>query len=230
MFYIDEKGAITFTNGACVNSFTLEKPLKILLTEKVVKLFKLFLSESVEFTLGFGVNDKGVQQTKARFKDSDVEITTILSSDTSLISEVPATAIRSLATASLPYTVVLDKRVVLEALSRLSLFDKNNVITIYSYLEFSDEGLRIYDTRKANYENVPIINAPKFEESYECILLTNDFKITLDTISDQYFTMSFGNTKAVLIERPNIKNILPEAVDTAIKEDIEMVDKLNSQL
>ena len=40
MFYIDEKGCITFTSGACVNYFTIDKPLKILLSQKVVKLFK----------------------------------------------------------------------------------------------------------------------------------------------------------------------------------------------
>ena len=39
MFYVDETGCITFTTGACVNNFTLEKPVKVLFNNRLVKLF-----------------------------------------------------------------------------------------------------------------------------------------------------------------------------------------------
>ena len=57
-YYIDETGCFTFTTGACVNAFTLEKPIKLLLTDKVVKLFKLFNSD-VWMTYGYNVNSDG---------------------------------------------------------------------------------------------------------------------------------------------------------------------------
>ena len=38
LYYIDETGCFTFTTGACLNSFKLEKPVKLLLTDKIVKL------------------------------------------------------------------------------------------------------------------------------------------------------------------------------------------------
>lgn len=215
MFYIDDKGCITFTNGACVNSFTLEKPVKILLTEKVVKLFKLFLSDEIEFTLGVDVTSNNMVQTKASFKDKDVQITTILSSDSSLINSVPVEAIRGLASASFPHSIVLEKRSVLDAINRLSLFDKNNVVTLYTYLSVSKDGLCIYDTRKNNNEKVSLVNAFNSDETYDFILDTNDFKITLETNNDQYVTLNFGNRRAVVIDRPNIKNILPECVVSA---------------
>lgn len=215
MFYIDDKGCITFTNGACVNSFTLEKPVKILLTEKVVKLFKLFLSDEIEFTLGVDVTSNNMVQTKASFKDKDVQITTILSSDSSLINSVPVEAIRGLASTSFPHSIVLEKRSVLDAINRLSLFDKNNVVTLYTYLSVSKEGLCIYDTRKNNNEKLPLVNAFNSDETYDFILDTNDFKITLETNNDQYVTLNFGNKRAVVIDRPNIKNILPECIVSA---------------
>lgn len=215
MFYIDDKGCITFTNGACVNSFTLEKPVKILLTEKVVKLFKLFLSDEIEFTLGVDVTSNNMVQTKASFKDKDVQITTILSSDSSLINSVPVEAIRGLASTSFPHSIVLEKRSVLDAINRLSLFDKNNVVTLYTYLSVSKEGLCIYDTRKNNNEKLPLVNAFNSDETYDFILDTNDFKITLETNNDQYVTLNFGNRRAVVIDRPNIKNILPECIVSA---------------
>ena len=52
-FYVDEKGAITFTTGACVNSFELAEPVKILLNKRLVKLFKLFQDFSVHFKLAY---------------------------------------------------------------------------------------------------------------------------------------------------------------------------------
>ena len=53
MYYVDENGAITFTNGACINNFTLEKPIKILLNNRLVKLFKLFKGKSVHMSVGY---------------------------------------------------------------------------------------------------------------------------------------------------------------------------------
>jgi DNA polymerase III sliding clamp (beta) subunit (PCNA family) len=42
LYYVDELGAITFTNGACVNSFSLAQPIRVLFNNRLVKLFKLF--------------------------------------------------------------------------------------------------------------------------------------------------------------------------------------------
>ena len=42
MYYVDERGCLTFTSGACVNYFELEKPIKLLFNSRLVKLFKLF--------------------------------------------------------------------------------------------------------------------------------------------------------------------------------------------
>ena len=42
LYYIDETGCFTFTNGSCLNSFTLEKPVKLLLNDRIVRLFNLF--------------------------------------------------------------------------------------------------------------------------------------------------------------------------------------------
>ena len=52
LYYMDEEGCVTFTTGACVNSFTLAQPVKILLNDRLVKLFKLFKGATVKFPLG----------------------------------------------------------------------------------------------------------------------------------------------------------------------------------
>ena len=78
LYYMDELGAITFTTGACVNSFSLEKPVKVLLNDRLVKLFKLFKDGPVNFTLGYDTLADGVIQTKVRFESEDISLTAIL--------------------------------------------------------------------------------------------------------------------------------------------------------
>lgn len=211
MFYLDEKGCITFAGGACVNSFNLERPVKILLTEKVVKLFKLFLSDAVEVVLGVNVLNDGAIQQIVCFKDAEVSLTAVLPLDDSLIGSVPVVGIRDLAETVFPYSAVLDTRMVLDALNRLALFDKNAVVNFFSHLTFSKNGLRIYDSRRINYEDIPVISST-LDDEYSLILDTNDLRITLETNNDQYFTINFGNSRAVVFEKPSIRNILPECV------------------
>ena len=43
LYYVDNHGALTFTDGACVNEFELEKEFKVLFNDRLVQLFKLFV-------------------------------------------------------------------------------------------------------------------------------------------------------------------------------------------
>ena len=68
LYYLDQEGCITFTTGACVNNFVLEKPVKILLNNRLVKLFKLFKNSLVKFTLGYDAISESIVQTKVLFE------------------------------------------------------------------------------------------------------------------------------------------------------------------
>ncbi len=209
MFYIDEQGAITFASGACVTSFNLESPVRLLLSEKLVKLFKLFTSENVNFTIGFTSISESLIQTKIRLKNDNVELTAITNNDTALINSVPAKVIRSVANTAYTNKVIFNKQAVLDALGRLSIFSTKNTATLYTYLEFTGEDLLIYDTAKENSEKIKLEQS-NVEEPYSCILNTNDFKITLESQKEEFVTMRFGNGRSIVIERPKIKNVLPE--------------------
>jgi hypothetical protein len=122
-YYVDELGAITFTSGACVNNFELEKPVKMLLSDKVVKLFKLFKNvNSVKFTMSQDPVTDELIQTKVKFESDSVTLTAKLS-DYNLISSVPVDAIRGMATKDYLYSVVLHKKELSQLLSRLMLFN-----------------------------------------------------------------------------------------------------------
>ena len=207
-YYIDEKGAITFTSGACVNSFELEKPVKVLLSDKVVKLFKLFKnSESVNFTMGQDPLDDTIIQTKVKFKADNVELTAKLS-DSGLISSVPVDAIRGMATKDYLYSIVVHKKELSQALSRLMLF--NDGTKNYGKFEFFKDKVIISDWSSDNKEVIEYANECNTLESYTALLNTDNLSMIINGCEEEYITLCFGDGKAFSCVQPTIVDILPE--------------------
>ena len=213
MYYVDEKGALTFTSGACINSFSLEKPIKMLLNNRLVKLFKLFKGAKVHFTIGYDSLSNDIIQTKVKFESNNVLITAILSCDDSMINSVPVTAIRSRAEADYSYSVNFNKDALLQTINRLSLFTSgsNKELSAYGIFEFNSDEVIIFDVEKENNESIRYNNdTTNIVDSYTAILDLNDLKGILDTCTEQYVTIKFGDEQAVLICRGNITNVIPE--------------------
>lgn len=214
MFYVDEKGCITFTSGACVNSFTLEKPIKILLKSKLVKLFKLFKDSAVKFTLGYDPISNTMIQTKVMFENPTIKLTAITECDSSLLNSVPVAAIRGRAEFAYPHSVVLSRVALMEAINRLLLFSagygtKQN-LKPYSLFEFKSGSVTVYDSNKENTETLKYQNGSNVTQEYSMTLDLVDFKTVLDGCTDDYVTLSFGNHQAAVLKRSNIVNICAE--------------------
>ena len=217
-FYVDEKGAITFTTGACVNSFELVEPVKILLNKRLVKLFKLFQDCSVHFKLAYdaveGSND--IVQTKVQFAASDIVITSILSCDDSMLSQIPVNAIRGRADNIYPYSVVLSKNDLMATLGRLMLFTsssseidlKQNIMFV-----FGSDSVTVSDIKGENKEVLKYLNKESgIVDEYRANLDIMDLKLTLDTCVEPSITLSFGDGNAFILSRGSIKNVIPEVV------------------
>ena len=213
MYYVDEKGAITFIFGACVNSFTLEKPVKMLLNDRLVKLFKLFKGEKVHFTMGMDALTDDIIQTKVRFETPDVTITSILSCDDTMLKTFPVDSIRGRANATYPYSIKVNKDQFLQTINRLLLFSSANsakdIIKPISEFKFEKDHVVVFDTRGENKEEDWYSNST-IEDSYDTYLDLNDLKETLETCVDPYVTLEFGDTQAVVVTHGNIKNVIPE--------------------
>lgn len=213
MYYVDNKGAITFTSSACVNNFELDQPVQMLLTNKVVKLFKLFEGEYVDFKLGYDALPNGTLQMKLSFVSKDVELTAITTNDSTLISSVPVSSIRSMADKVYPYTVTLNKDEMLQALNRLNLFSKSKDTA--AVFEFDCEGLTISSDDTNNKEALKYdtgtlaLSAP-----IKMMLGFEDVKSALESFPDKYATFNFGDNteRAITISRNNVKSVIPKIV------------------
>ena len=215
MYYVDEHGAITFIMGACVNNFKLDKPVKMLLNDRLVKLFKLFKGEKVHFTMGMDALTEDIIQTKVRFSTPDVIITSILSCDDTMLKTFPVDSIRGRANSTYPHKVNINKDQFLQTINRLLLFSSANsakdVIKPISEFKFDKDHVVVFDTRGENKEDVWYSNSScDVPSPYETLIDLNDLKVTLETCVEPYVTIEFGDTQAIVVTHGNIKNVIPE--------------------
>lgn len=213
MYYIDENGAITFTTGACVNKFSLAKPVKMLLNAKIVKLFKLFTGDNVSFTLGHDALSDEIIQTKVCFEDDNIQLTAILQCDDTMLRSVPVNNIRGRVENIYPYSITIGKNSLLQAINRLMVFSnrgvKGSIIT--AKFIFDKDKLIIKDSKGENIEEINYANiCNNLEIPYEATFDLNDIKLTLQVCEDAYLTLNFGDSNALVIARTNIFNIIPE--------------------
>lgn len=214
MFYVDEQGCLTFTSGACVNSFALEKPIKVLFNERLVNLFKLFKDDMVDFSLGYDAISEELVQTKVEFRTSNIKLTAVTGCNDDLLNSVPVAAIRGRANNAYPYNVVLNTRELLDTINRLLLFSagygSNKILKPYSKFVCNGSVVTISDVNGENSETLTFKDNTTVSDAYTMTLDLADLKIILSTITEEYVTVSFGNHQAIVIKRANIANVVPE--------------------
>ena len=213
-YYVDDKGCITFTSGACVNSFTLDSPIKVLFSNKLVKLFKLFKDKTVHMSLGYDAISNDIVQAKIKFECDDIVITSKLNNEDTLLNAVPVTAIRNRANTVHPYSVTLSKDALVETINRLLLFTaegNKDGSKFYSTFEFNTDYVTVYDYGKKNSEIIYYNNEDSnVTSAYTAILDLTDIKLVIDTCSEPYVTINFGDSQAIVIPRQSVRNVIPE--------------------
>lgn len=215
-YYIDETGCFTFTTGACINAFTLEKPIKLLLTDKVVKLFKLFGSDAY-LSYGHIVNTDNSLQPIVVFQTEDVYVATRLLSDETCIQKVkaPCDAMKALAKEAYEHNLVLSATDLSAAISRLLMFHKNSsakadLSFVPATVEFTDTELTISDLSGDNKEVITIENCSFTTGNYSMGVNLIDLKAVLDSCKNEHITMNCGNHKSIIVCRANISNVIAE--------------------
>ncbi len=213
MYYLDDKGCITFTSGACVNNFSIQGGNQVLLSSKVINLFRLFRDSQIEWTFG-ECSMSGMTVKLLGLSDSVFSIVARINDDNSLIESIPKELIRNMAADKYPYTVILNKVQLLNAVERLLLFmPKDNFSKPYGKFEFMDTSVIIRDRLDVNMEKVFYSDDLVFNgEPITIILDFNDIKTILEGVKDKDVTIKFGNGVSVLIQYSHITNIIPECV------------------
>ena len=213
MYYIDEKGAITFTTGACVNKFSLDKEVKTLFNARLVRLFKLFKTDSVHFYIGYDKLSTEVNQTKVKFETNNIIVSAVLSCDDSMLNSVPVSAIRGRVDIDYSYTIAVTKLALLETINRLMLFiNSKNSASAYGSIQFDETDMFVSDLSNENKEYIEY-NHNIEGLKYNTVLDLNIIKGILDNCSDTYITIKFGDNQAFVFQIDNISYVVPEVKD-----------------
>lgn len=206
LYYLDNDGCVTFTTCACINNFKLEKPLKILLNNKIVRLFKLFKDSLIQFHLGYDKLNETSVQTKIRLENNQISLTSILPRDT-LLNQYPVTQLRALANKVYPFTAVLEVESFIGALNRLKLLNKDK-----DDCKFICNSDFITLNVGEDEENLKPTNGSKIEGVYEMTLKLNHIKNILEACEEQYITFNFGNNNSSTLVRGNVITVIPEVM------------------
>lgn len=212
LYYVDQEGCVTFTQGACVNNFHLDSPLQILLSEKIVKLFKLFKPDTpVTVSIGpYPISDE-IIQTRMRISSDSISIEAILLSNEQMINSIPVDIIRKMAQDEYPYNIVVNKVNLLNALNRLILFSEHMASNTFGVFTFKGNEIRIDDTSSVNYEELTVDSSNIGETSfYKATFDLVEWKNKLSSCTSNHITLKIGNNKAGLLLEKNIVYIIPE--------------------
>lgn len=220
LYYIDETGCFTFTTGACLNAFNLEKPVRLLLNDRIVKLFKLF-KEDVQFALGMDIIPGSTQVfTKMTMETSEIYLAALINCDNELISKIqgPCTATKRYIAEAYDYRLVLSANEFYGAISRLQSFNKNNKsatdTTVTQPVDITIAGTEL--TIKDRFENVEVVtieNGSYVSDVYEFSVNLNDIKLVVETCRNEHVTFNCGNGRSIVINRGPVSNLIPERRD-----------------
>lgn len=208
--YIDELGALTFTENIYVNAFTkaCDTPFKMLLNGTQAKLLKVFDTTDlvdifIESTSAYESN------FKVCFNTNGIKLTMIVQS-AALTDTFPSIRLRQIADKSHMIHARIDKKLLDKALSRLMVFDKKFDITVmnYSKLVFGVDSLKLVSIKNNNYEIVPYLEAENTIE-YEAIIRFADLVKQLKVLNTPEVDISYGTSSAIVLNG-NVKQLIPE--------------------
>jgi len=207
--YIDNIGAITFTENIYINNF--EKPydvdFKFLLNCTQSKLLDIF--NDIDFVSIYSNLDDYDSSYKISLVSNNITIIFKVASK-KITDKYPAIKLRDIAKNVSNTHIVLDKKVLDKALSRLMVFDKKFDITdlTYSKIVFGIDSLKLVSIKSNNFEEIKYISSSNTFDR-EFIIRFADLVKQLKAITSKEIDISYGNQPALAING-NVLQLIPE--------------------
>jgi hypothetical protein len=128
-----------------------------------------------------------------------------------MLSNVPEEAIRNMAFDNYEYSVVINKKLLLEAIDRILLFTESSTVP-YGKFDFNKNNVILSNMQGDNSESVYYENESNNDITYSAIFDLADFKLIVSGVKANYIILSFGNNQAVVLIEDNIYNLIPECI------------------
>lgn len=209
-YYLDNLGAITYTESPYINNFNLSVPFKVLINDRLAQLFSLFRGQKVIVGLSKeAVNN--LYQNKISFTSGNIKLISYLPDD-SLIDKYPATECRTLQQNPYPGKVSINRLDLADALDRLNIFSTKEGNVVYKkvgQLNFTNEGLEIISIIDKNKEFIPYQEKMDFY-TYSCYMNLSQLQRHAKASSENNININYGNELCLMFIKDNYSQIIVE--------------------
>lgn len=212
--YVDNVGALTFTENIYVNDFKYPTSgeFKFLLNVTQAKLLNIFKGEN---TVLLDIEQEETYDTcqtlsnKISLSNDKIRLV-MITQQQDIVDKFPSIRLRALAENDENTHIVVDKKLLDKALTRLMVFDKKFDITVmdYSKLVFKENELELVSIKNRNFEKIPYISSQNVVE-HESVIRFADLVKQLKAVTSKEIDISYGSRPAIVINS-NIKQVIPE--------------------
>ena len=216
--YVDNEGALTFTENIYVNDFHSNKeddePFKFLLNATQAKLLKIFDGcEKVSVRVEMSSDENYTTSKRVNFSCNGISIIFVVQSD-EMTDKFPAIRLRNLAKNERKTHAIIDKKSLEKAIARLMVFDKKFDITVldYSQLEFYENHVILRSIKNKNYEKIDYASCQNTVEHTSMIRFA-DLQNQLKALKSNVVDISYGESNALIINTDKLKQLIPEIVE-----------------
>lgn len=212
-YYVDNLGAVTFTESPYLNNFNVTTPFRVLINDRLAQLFSLFRGQKVTVGISKELNNN-LYQNKISFTCGGIKLVSYLPDD-SIVNKYPVTECRQLQEHPYPGKVTINRINLANALDRLNIFsvkDSNVVYRKAGKLIFTDNGLEIVSVMDKNKEIVPYQDKTQFY-NYTCYMNLAQLLRHAKASSEANINISYGNDCSIMFSKDNYNQIIVEMED-----------------
>lgn len=209
-YYLDNLGAITYTESPYINNFNLSTSFRVLINDRLAQLFSLFRGQKVTVGLSKEFNNN-LYQNKISFTSGNINLVAYLPDD-SIVSKYPASQCRGLQDNPYPGIVTISRVDLANALDRLNIFSVKDGNVIYKKagkLNFTNEGLDIISIMDKNKEFISYQNKDQFYP-YTCYMNLAQLQRHAKANSENNVNIKYGNDLCLMFTKDNYSQIIVE--------------------
>lgn len=209
-YYLDNKGAITFTESPYLYNFSINTDEKLLLTERLAGLFSLFKGQKVLVTV-CNEAENNIYQKKIKLESDNIKLTSFIPPDT-LVEKYPAQRCRELQENPYPGKISLNRLELLNAIERLSIFNNKALNVLNADMvkaSFTVDGVYLESLINTNKEFISYTEKHSVY-NYNCYINIRQLQRHVKTGNTATIDVSYGNDLCIMFVKDSFVQIIPE--------------------
>ena len=212
-YYVDNLGAITYTESPYLNNFKLNSNFQILINDRLAQLFSLFRGQKVTVGLSKEFNNN-LYQNKISLTSGSIRLVSYLPDDT-MVNKYPYNECRHLQENPYPGKITINRILLANALDRLNIFSVKDGNVIYKKagkLNFTVDGLEITSVMDKNKELIPYESKPQYY-AYSCYMNLAQLQRHAKANNENNIEINYGNDLCIMFSKDNYNQIIVEMED-----------------